>query len=340
MLTSVEKIWAAFDHVEGPVPWLEIAIDEAIMLRSLGKPVPEAQAASSQQIDISWTEKVAFARAAGIDALGIYHWETFGTLRDESQPVLDRVPLIHTRADLARLEIPTFTPEELAPQVRAARAAIGDSGLALYCEFAFCLDYAIADMGFEGLCLSLYDDPGLVEEVLARYAAYTANLIEIYCQMPEIDFIWVGDDLAYKAGPFISPAALRRHVFPFFRDLACRITKPWIFHSDGNILPVIEDILALGPVAIHPIEPGAMDIYAFKREYGQRVALIGNLSVDQLARATPAEITAEVEWLLAACAPGGGYGFSSGNALSRFIRVQNLLAASETLRRYNRRWME
>lgn len=339
MLTSRQKIFAAFDHVEGPVPWLEIAVDEAIVLRTLGKPVPEKQVASSQQIEISWADKIAFARAVGIDALGIYHWDTFGTLRDESRPVLDRIPLIHTRADLPKLEIPTFTYDDLYPQVRAAREAIGDSGLALYCEFAFCLDYAIADMGFEGLCLSLYDDPGLVEEVMARYAAYTANLIDIYGQMPEVDFIWVGDDLAYKAGPFISPAALRRHVFPFFRDLARRITKPWVFHSDGNILPVVEDILAWGPSAIHPIEPGAMDIYGFKREYGRRVALIGNLSVDQLARAKPGEIATEVERLLGECAAGGGYGFSSGNALSRFIHVENLMTASEVLRRHNRRWM-
>jgi uroporphyrinogen-III decarboxylase len=75
-----------------------------------------------------------------------------------------------------------------------------------------------------------------------------------------------------------------------------------------------------------------------KQDYGKRVALIGNLSVDRLARAEPDEIAHETRALLEMCSRGGGYGFSSGNALARYIKYENVLAVSKTLREFNRTW--
>jgi uroporphyrinogen decarboxylase len=202
-------------------------------------------------------------------------------------------------------------------------------------EFAICLEYAFADIGFENLCVKLHQDPRFVEEVLDRYTSYAINLIEIYNQMAEIDFIWIGDDLAYNAGPFFSPDMYRKHVFPFIEKAVRKIEKPWLYHSDGNIMPLLEDILSWGMQGLHPLEPGAMDIFQMKREIGDRVALVGNLSVDQISRAPQAKIATETERLLRGCSPGGGYGFSSGNAIPRYANTSNLLAISETLAKFN-----
>ena len=137
-------------------------------------------------------------------------------------------------------------------------------------EFAICLEYAFSDLGFENLCLKVYDDPGFVMEVLERYTDYSIRLIEIYNQIPGIDFIWIGDDLAYKSGPFFSPKIYRKIVFPFFEKALQKIEKPWVFHSDGDISMLMEDILSWKPLALHPLEPGAMDIVEVKRKYGDQ----------------------------------------------------------------------
>ena len=264
MMDSKRKIMSMFSRTEGPIPWLEIAVDEALVLKGLGRDVPTEVLNSTLPVDVSWDDKVAFALSVGLDAVGLYHWDSFGSVEDDTRPVLQRTPLILKRSDLTRLEIPLPTREELLPEVLRARAAIGDKGLALFVEFSSCLEFAMGDMGFLNMSENLLDDPGFVEEVLDRYTAYTSALVDIYNKIPEIDFFWIGDDLAYKSGPFFSPAMLRRHIFPHIQKVISKIAKPWIFHSDGDLTLVVDDILKWGPSAIHPIEGSLDDLYRFK----------------------------------------------------------------------------
>lgn len=323
MSTPKEKMDNAFNHRAGPIPWVEIVVDETIMSKILGREVR------------SWQDRVDFARQVGLAALGIYHWERYGSHKDESREVLHHYPLIKERSDLEKLRIPPVDEDAIISEVKEAKRAIGDSGITLFCEFAFCLDQTIADMGFENFCLKLYDDPEFVREMLGRYAAHIGNLIDLYNRLPEIDFVWIGDDLAYKAGLFVSPALFRRHILPFFQSLAERIRKPWVYHSDGNISEVLNDILALGPTALHPIEPDAMDIYQLKRDIGDKVCLIGNLDVDLIARGSEEEVCREVARLLGICGKGGGYAFSSGNAITKYAKLENVLAIARTIKEYN-----
>jgi uroporphyrinogen-III decarboxylase len=203
-------------------------------------------------------------------------------------------------------------------------------------EFAICLEYVVADLGFENLCLQLFEDPDFVEEIINRYTEYAIHLIEIYNRMPEIDFIWIGDDLAYNSGPFFSPHMYEKFIFPSIRRAVSKITKPWVFHSDGNILPLMDEIISWGPKAIHPFEPGAMNIFDIKKLYGDQISLIGNLDVDDLARAPQEIVVKKVKQLLDSFAESGGYGFSSGNALARYIDLDNLNVVSQTIKDFNK----
>lgn len=335
-MDSREKIIKMFDHIEAPVPWVEIAVDEVLILKDLGKPIPKEALDSIQPIDVSWAEKVDFAAKVGLDALGIYHWEAFGSVKDETRPVLHNKPLILKRSDLSKLNIPTISQEDVYPEVKRASAAIGETGIALYVEFATCLEFAISDMGFENLSMQLIDDPRFVEEVLDRYVAYASNLVSLYNRIPEIDFIWIGDDLAYKSGPFFSPATFRRFIFPHMRKVVEKITKPWIFHSDGELGPIMEDIISWHPQAIHPLEGDTGRFLRYKHDYGKQVALVGNLSVDLLSRGSPEEVARETHALLEGASAGGGYGFASGNSLARFVELGNVYAISKVINEFNK----
>ncbi|MBN1266145.1 MAG: hypothetical protein JXA25_11670 [Anaerolineales bacterium] len=338
-MNGIQKIQALFNHQKTPIPWLEIAVDEAVILRTIGKPLPPQYLESIKPIDVSWADKVDFAQKIGLDALGLYHWEAFGSTEDDSQPVLTRVPHILEWEDLPKLDIPRYSFDELHAPVQEAYAVTREAGLGLFVEFAVCLEYAVSDLGFENLCMKLYTDSNLVMEVLERYTEYTLHLIEHYNRMPEIDFIWIGDDLAYKNGPFISPQMYEEYVFPHIRRATAAITKPWVFHSDGNILSLIDEIVSWGPKAIHPIEPAAMDIFNVGQRYGETIGLIGNLDVDLLTRASREDVVSQTQKLLEFFGERGGYAFSSGNALARFINQENLVAVSETIRKYNERFV-
>ena len=148
------------------------------------------------------------------------------------------------------------------------------------------------------------------------------------------DFIWIGDDMAYKTGPMISPKLFKEIFLPRFRRIAEKITIPWTYHSDGNLMPILDDLLSLGMSGLHPIEPGAMDIYEMKKRYGDKVCLMGNISVDLLSRGTPDEVEADVKEHIEKLAPGGGYIISSSNSITNYCKPENIIAMRDAVLKY------
>ena len=119
-------------------------------------------------------------------------------------------------------------------------------------------------------------------------------------------------------------------------DETHRCGLKYIKHIDGDIrkhLPVLVD--EVGIDGLHSIEPAAnMDIFDLKRQYGDRLTLLGNLDCDLLARGRPAEIEAQVKLLMEEIAPGGGYIFSTSNTVLMDVPIENLQVMLNAARRY------
>jgi len=190
-------------------------------------------------------------------------------------------------------------------------------------------------MGFEAFCVALHENRPLVEAVLDRYTDWAAALAE-RAGAAGFDAFATTDDMAFKSGPFFSPAVFRELVAPRFRRVAERLAIPWILHSDGDVGPLADDLVALGVAGLHPNEKGAMDIREMKRRYAGRLCLLGNVDMDLLARGTPRQVAAEVRGLIRDVAPGGGYIVSSGNSLASYLKPENVLAMSRAVRRHGR----
>jgi uroporphyrinogen decarboxylase len=117
------------------------------------------------------------------------------------------------------------------------------------------------------------------------------------------DGILVGDDIAYRRSAYVQPAALRQSYFPYLTVLveACQQAGlPVVFHSDGNLWEVLEDLVATGINGIQGLEPGAgMSLAGVRAKVGPELCLWGNVDVGWLAQPRPAaEISAEVNRLL------------------------------------------
>lgn len=228
--------------------------------------------------------------------------------------------LIRTREDLSKLNLPdddAWIPRarEFLRTQRGDRAAFGGTRLGL--------SATLISMGLDAFAIALHEDRGLVEEVLDRYVRFSARTVQVFCELG-FDGVWVFDDFAFKTGPMFSPAVLRDVVIPRLRPAVERIAVPWIFHSDGNLFPVLDDLLTLGISGIHPIEPEAMDLAEAKRTLKGRACVIGNVSVDLLASGTPAQVRAAVERAIAVGAPGGGFILSTGNCIPHYARIENV----------------
>ena len=87
-----------------------------------------------------------------------------------------------------------------------------------------------------------------------------------------------------------------------------------IKHTDGNIMPIIDQLVEAGPHALHSIDPMAgVDIREVKRLYGNRVALCGNVHCAALQTGTDEEVIASAEYCLKYGGEGGGYIFATSN---------------------------
>jgi len=206
-------------------------------------------------------------------------------------------------------------------------------------DFAACAIFYLGidpmwhSMGYEHFALSMFDDPALVEALMDKLTDWLAEMVEGLCAL-DFDFMWAADDIAHRTGTMFSPDHYRDILLPYQRKVADKITKPWIFHSDGNLMPILDDLLSLGMNAIHPLEPGAMDPIALKQRYGDSLALVGNIDVDLLSRGTPEQVRQEVQERITQLGPGYGYLLSSSNSITDYCLPENVWAMLEALRDY------
>lgn len=338
-MTSKERVLAALRREPvDRVPYLETVIDEVVALEFLGYPIPadlppaELGAGTSGPVlagsllgspRYPLQELVA---ALDLDGFGAYLFAP--SLRVDV--VIDGHSMaaggtIKTRADLRRIDLPDPDNPAVYAPLRAFLEEHRGTTRALYCFTNLGSDPVILGMGFEHFAACLYDDLPLVEEMFDLFAGWQARVAANLSALP-FDFLWFGDDIAFKTQPYVSPKFFRRLFLPRYRQVAENIGKPWIFHSDGNLLPILDDLLSLGMSGLHPIEPAAMDIELLKQRYGGQVCLVGGIDLDLLSRGTLEEVRTETQRVLKLAAPGGGYIAGSSNSIPYYCHARNVAA--------------
>jgi hypothetical protein len=191
------------------------------------------------------------------------------------------------------------------------------------------LDPTWHSMGFETFCAACLQEPELVGEILGRVTDWYANITAELCKL-DFDFIWAADDIAYNSAPFFSPKVYRNILLPHTRKVAEKITKPWIYHSDGNLLPIWKDLTSQGMNAIHPLEAGSMDLKQLKANYGDTITFVGGLDLRILEAGTPEETRQFAEYLIDTLGPTG-YIFGSSNSITPNVKPENYRAMIETI---------
>ncbi|MBM3999226.1 MAG: hypothetical protein FJ297_06750 [Planctomycetes bacterium] len=192
--------------------------------------------------------------------------------------------------------------------------------------------------GVENYLMDFIDHPKLVHELIEKTLSYDLRVTERMVQAG-VDVVVFGDDYADKNGPMMSPRHFREFVFPGLKrsvENAHRAGAYVVKHTDGNVMPILDMIIESGVDAINPLEPVAgMDIARIKRDYGDRVALIGNIDCGELlCMASPDDVRRVTRETIEAAAPGGGFCLSSSNSIHSSVKPENYMAMVETLRQY------
>lgn len=141
------------------------------------------------------------------------------------------------------------------------------------------------------------------------------------------DFILIASDVGFNGGPFLSPDQFRIFVTPYVARLCQRIRDRGaipMYHSDGMIMPIIDQLMDAGVAVLQSIDPMAgMDIRVVKELTRGRMSLMGNVRCDYLQHGTPEQITESALYSLEHGSPGGGFIFSSSNTIFDGVPVEN-----------------
>jgi uroporphyrinogen decarboxylase len=177
----------------------------------------------------------------------------------------------------------------------------------------------------EAFSYRLADEP---EKVHAEAAARVDKAIsdaETVRQHGGLDGFALCADYCFNSGPFLSPALFSEFITPYlarltkaYRDMGFYVIK----HSDGNIMPILDQLVQTGPHALHSLDPqGGVDIADVKRLVGDKVCLIGNVNCGKLDTGTDEEVITSTRYALQHGMPGGGYIFSTSNCIYTGMRL-------------------
>jgi Uroporphyrinogen decarboxylase (URO-D) len=168
-------------------------------------------------------------------------------------------------------------------------------------------------------CAWLYEKPQEVQEESRRKLEAFSKRCDIYRESGVIDGFCMCCDYCFNDNPFLPPDKFREVVFPVLKEACTTARENKLFtikHTDGNIMPIIDQLVEAGPDALHSLDPqGGVDIAQVKKLYGKQICLIGNVNCGKLDTGTVEEVEASVRYALQNGMPGGGYIFGTSNCV-------------------------
>jgi uroporphyrinogen decarboxylase len=198
------------------------------------------------------------------------------------------------------------------------------------------LENVISLVGFERLCLLLVDDPTLVRDLFDAVGQRLVRYYEICASFDTVGALISNDDWGFKTSTMLSPADLRRYVFPWHKEIVKAIHsagKPAILHCCGNLEQVMDDIIDdLGYDAKHSFEDVIIPVEEAYEKWGSRIAILGGIDIDFICRSTPGQVEQRCKAMLARTDKKGGYALGTGNSVPEYVPYENYLAMINCVR--------
>lgn len=314
------------------VPLGELWVDRTIMEDFIHKPIGSHDTGEDYDLEA----EIEFWYRAGYDYIHIEP-RYFFPKKSGRRPTPDEHAGLITKWDeFAQYPWPSLADVDFSALERAPDLL--PPGMAIIAGTSGIFEEAWMIMGFETLCLAIYDQPDLVAAVFNRVGSFITQIFERIVAHPGVGALWISDDLAYTSGPMLNPDIYRKWLFPWYRHIkkiAVKNHLPLLLHSDGDLSLLLPDLLELRFNGLQPIEPKAMDIRALKKSLSSRLCLIGNVELDfPLVRGKQDDVTQVVKELIRDVAPGGGFCLGSSNTIPYYVPLDNYVAMLEACREY------
>lgn len=248
-------------------------------------------------------------------------------------------------ADMAKLRwfFPEITGYDPAP-LNEMRACLGEDGALGICVYLPGFHALIGwfDGALEAAAYAWADYPDEIRELSSWQEREQVRQAEMALDARP-DFLLIG---ASGLWTLSTPQAFRELSLPTFQRIT-RMAKeagvPTMLHSCGKERELVRicaeetDLDCVNPLEVPPM--GDCDLAEIKREFGDRLALMGNLhTTEVMLRGTPEQVTDAARQAIEAAGKGGGFILSTGDQCGRDTpdaNIRALVAAAERYGRYD-----
>jgi uroporphyrinogen decarboxylase len=193
--------------------------------------------------------------------------------------------------------------------------------------------------GFEQLMLDMMTDVDFAACLLDKITEFSVSNAR-YFAGAGADIILTGDDFGMQERMIISPAMWREWFKPRYARLIAEVkaVNPEVlvfYHSDGNIEPIIPELIEVGVDILNPVQPECMDPARVKEQYGDRLAFWGTIGTQTtMPFGTPASVRETVKERIATVGKGGGLLLAPTHKLEPDVPWENVLAFFEAVDTY------
>ena len=157
-----------------------------------------------------------------------------------------------------------------------------------------------------------------------------------------VDILSTGDDVGTQRGMMMSPELWRQWFKPRMAEIiaaakSVRGDLLVFYHSDGNIEPVIPELIEIGVDILNPVQPECMDPARLKREYKDDLAFWGTIGTQTtMPFGTPEQVRATVKERVETVGQGGGLLLAPTHVLEPDVPWENVLAFIDAVDEWGR----
>jgi uroporphyrinogen decarboxylase len=321
------------------LPLIDLFADQPIIEEIIGRPTVSHFSLDPDDVRQKIDDEIEFRQKLGYDYIDVCPLVYFGS-SFQTSPESERVWItessstIHNREDFERHQWPS--PEVVNySQMEYAASRLPD-GMMILPRISGVLENVSWLTGLEGLSYLLVDDPPLVTDLFDIIGSILLSVAERLVQMDRVGALFMGDDLGFRTGTLLSPEHLRQYVFPWQKKISKAAHArglPFILHSCGNIERIMDDLIEdVGIDARHSFEDAVIPVEDAAERYSDRIAILGGVDMDLLARGTEEQVRARVREIIDKCAPTGRFALGTGNSIASYLNINNYLAMLDEAR--------
>ncbi len=191
-----------------------------------------------------------------------------------------------------------------------------------------------AGIGLELFSYFINDYPDLFDTYMKKGTAFKVQVINTAKKISRFPAIFDCEDIASKNGPLFSPIIMKKYFYPHLEMLVDAYHKKgvkFIFHTDGNVMPVLDELVATGIDGLNPLEVIAgMNLKEIRKKHS-RLIMIGGIDCSQLLPfGTPEQVKMAVKKAIEDAGPW--YFPGSSTELHNNIPLDNIRIMVDTIR--------